>query len=124
MKFFFRDKKLNEMQVLGSVIVRYFPLDSDSLLLGLNTTETGKLSAFMKDGEVDKIIAPTKADGVFYPMSKIPDNVRYLPNFAWLDYMRPRSKDDIFNWRGKRREQQLKKIKRQSVPLPTLNNVR
>lgn len=124
MKFFFRDKKLSEMQVLGSVLVRYYPLDSDSLLLGLNTTETGKLSAFMKDGEVDKIIAPTKADGVFYPMSQIPDAVRFLPNFVWLDFMRPRNKEDIFNWRGKRRDQMLKKVKRQNIPLPSLDNLR
>lgn len=123
MKFFFRDKRLDEMQVIGSVLVRYYPLDSDSLLLGLNTTETGRLSAFMKDGEVDKIIAPTKADGVFYPMSKIPDDVRHLPNFVWLDYMRPRNKDDIFNWRGKHRDQMLKKVNRRSVPLPTLDKV-
>jgi hypothetical protein len=124
MKFLFSDKKLNEMQVIGSVLVRYYPLDSDSLLLGLNTTETGRLSAFMKDGEVDKIIAPTKADGVFYPMSKIPDDVRHLSNFVWLDFMRPRDKEDIFNWRGKRRDQLLKKVNRRSVPLPTLEGVR
>lgn len=124
MKFFFRNKKLAEMQVIGSVLVRYYPLDSDSLLLGLNTTETGRLSAFMKDGEVDKIIAPTKADGIFYPMSQIPASVRFLPNFVWLDYMRPRSKEDIFNWRGKRRDQMLKKVKRQNIPLPSLDNIR
>lgn len=121
MKFFFNDKKLNEMQVIGSVQVRYYPLDEDSTLIGLNTTVSGKLSAFMKDGEVDKIVVPTKADGVFYPLSQVPADVRYLDNFAWFDYVRPRDKMDVFNWRSKRRDQQLKKVKRNSVPLPTLD---
>ena len=75
----------------------------------------------MKDGELYKILVPTKADGIFYPMSQIPGDVRYLDNFAWFDYVRPQNKSDIFNWRGKRRDQQLIKVKRQSVPLPTLD---
>lgn len=122
MKFFFKDKRLNEMQVIGSVQVRYYPLDDkDSTLIGLNTTESGKLNAYMKDGELYKILVPTKADGIFYPMSQIPGDVRYLDNFVWFDYVRPQNKSDIFNWRGKRRDQQLIKVKRQSVPLPTLD---
>lgn len=124
MKFFFKDKKLDEMQVIGSVMVRYYPLDSDNSLMGMNSTESGKLTAIMKNEEVYKILIPTRADGVFYPMSKITADVRYLSNFAWFDYVRPKNKDDIFNWRGKRVDQQLKKIKRQSVPLPTLDGVK
>ena len=120
MKFFFKDKKLDEMQVIGSVMVRYYPLDSDSTLIGMNSTEAGKLTAFMRNDEVYKILIPTRADGVFYPLSKIPHDVRYLENFAWFDYLRPRSKEDIFHWRGKSLDKQLKKVKRQSVPLPTL----
>lgn len=120
MKFLFKDKKLDEMQVIGSVMVRYYPLDSDSTLIGMNSTEAGKLTAFIRNDEVYKILIPTRADGVFYPLSKIPHDVRYLENFAWFDYLRPRSKEDIFHWRGKSLDKQLKKVKRQSVPLPTL----
>lgn len=120
MKFFFRDKKLDEMQVIGSVEVRYYPLDDDKLLLGMNSTESGKLAAFMKDGEVDRIVIPTKAEGIFYPLTQIPSQELYLDNFAWFDYVRPIDKDDIFNWRGKSRELQLKKIERGNIPLPTL----
>lgn len=124
MKFFFKDKKLDEMQVIGSVMVRYYPLDSDGSLIGMNSTESGKLTAYMKNSEVSKILIPTRADGVFYPLSQIPADVRYLNNFAWFDYVRPRNKDDIFRWRGKNSDKQLKKIKRQSIPLPTLNGVK
>ena len=122
MRFFFDNGKLGEMQVIGSVEVRYYPVDGDGLMMGLNCTESGKLTAFMKDGEVDKILIPTKADGIFYPLTQIPQEKRYLSNFAWFDYVRPMDKDDIFRWRSKSKEQQLKKIERGSVPLPTFES--
>lgn len=120
MRFLFNEGELSEMQVIGSVEVRYYPLDGDSVMLGLNCTESGRLTTFMKDGEVDKILIPTKADGIFYPLSQVPQEKRYLGNFAWFDYVRPTDKDDIFKWRGKSKELQLKKIERGKIPLPTL----
>ena len=121
MKFIFRDKKLSEMQVLGGVNIIYFPLDDDSTMLGMNTTIAGKLVGMMKDGKMHKLVIPTKSNGVFYPMSQIPPKERYLDNFAWFDYIRPVSKEDVFHWRGKSKGQELKKIKRSSIPLPTLD---
>ena len=121
MKFFFKDKKLNEMQVIGGVNVIYFPLDDDSTMIGMNTTLAGKLVGTMKDGKVHKLVIPTKSSGVFFPMTQIPDDKRYLSNFVWFDYVRPISRDDVFYWRGKRKGQELKKIKRAAVPLPTLD---
>lgn len=120
MKFFFEDKKLHEMQVIGSVEVVYFVLDDDSVYVGMNTTTAGKLNAFMKENEVNKIVVPTKSNGIFYPMSQIPPEKRYLSNFAWFDYIRPLSKHDIFMWRGKNSDMRLKKIVRKDIPLPSL----
>ena len=121
MKFFFKDKKLSEMQVIGGVHVVYFPLDDDSTMIGMNTTMAGKLIGTMKDGKVHKLVIPTNSSGVLYPMSQIPPKERYLDNFVWFDYVRPISKEDVFYWRGKRKGEELKKIKRGSVPLPSLD---
>lgn len=121
MKFLFKEKKLNEMQVINSVHIIYYPLDDDSTMLGMNTTIAGKLVGMMKEGKMHKLIIPTKSSGAFYPMSQIPAKERYLDNFVWFDYIRPLNKDDIFHWRGKRKGEELKKIKRGSIPLPTLD---
>ena len=121
MKFIFKDKKLSEMQVVGGVNIIYFPLDDDSTMMGMNTTVAGKLVGTMKDGKMHKLVIPTKSNGVFYPMSQIPAKDRYLENFVWFDYIRPLSKYDVFYWRGKNKGQELKKIKRSSIPLPTLD---
>jgi hypothetical protein len=54
-------------------------------------------------------------------MSLIPEKKRKLENFAWFDYIRPISKEDIFNWRGKQAGQELKKSVRGAAPLPNRN---
>lgn len=124
MQFFFNDGKLSEMQVIGSVQIVFFPLDDDSLYVGMNTTSAGRAVAFIKDGQVDKVVVPKEASGVFYPMSQRPPEKCYLDNFVWFDYVRPTSKEDVFEWRGKDSNSKLKVFKRESVPLPTLDRFR
>ena len=121
MEFYFTDGELREMQVIGSVEVVFYPLDSDSTYIGMNTTTAGRLMVYMKDRKVEKVIVPKDSKGVFYPMSKRPENKRFLENFAWFDYVRPLSKEDIFNWRGKGSDKELKVVKKSKIPLPTLD---
>ena len=124
MKFFFDEGKLAEMQVIGNVEIVFFPLDEDSLYMGMNTTSAGRAVAYVKDGQVDKVVVPQEAKGVFYPMGQRPPEKCFLENFAWFDYVRPLSKEDIFVWRGKGADMKLKVFKRDSVPLPTLDRFR
>ena len=49
-----------------------------------------------------------KAEGTLYPMSQIPPDKKRLDGFAWFDYVRPLSKEDIFVWRGKKEGTELK----------------
>lgn len=122
MKFYFDDGKLSEMQVIGSVGIVFYPIDdSDSTLVGMNTTIAGRAIAYLNKGKVEKMVIPKEAKGVFYPMGQRPAEKRFLDNFAWFDYVRPQSKDDIFNWRGKGSDMELKVIRRENIPLPTLD---
>lgn len=43
-----------------------------------------------------------------------------LENFAWFDYMRPKDKYDIFEWRGKAKGTELKATIRRDAPLQRL----
>jgi hypothetical protein len=61
--------------------------------------------------------------GVMYPPFAIPEDKRYLTGFAWFDYIRPKDKDDIFGWRSKKKEQELKKTERRVVPKQHLENL-
>ena len=121
MEFHFTDGQLNEMQVIGSVELIFYPLDSDSTYIGMNTTTAGRTIAYLKDRKVDKVVVPKESKGVFYPMGQRPEDKRFLENFAWFDYVRPLSKEDIFNWRGKASGMELKVIRKSRIPLPTLD---
>ena len=105
---FFENGNIHEAQAKDNVLIIYYPEDSaDSSLIGLNYTETSELRMFMANRKMQKIWMP-KADGTLYPMSQIPPDKKRLEGFAWFDYIRPLSKEDIFVWRPKKEGTELK----------------
>lgn len=118
MKSYFRNGQMYKTEVIGSVRVVYYPMDSDSTLIGMNVSETSQLDIYLKDQKLERMVMSPKSNGTLYPMSKIPEGADRLQNFVWFDYIRPLNKQDIFNWRGKKVEDQLKKSTRPPVELP------
>ena len=101
---YFTNGEIHEAQAKDNVLIIYYPEDeSDSSLIGLNYTETSELRMYMENRKMKKIWMP-KAEGTLYPMSQIPPDKKYLPGYAWYDYVRPLSKHDIFVWRSKRED--------------------
>ncbi|MDO4310703.1 MAG: OstA-like protein [Prevotella sp.] len=120
MKAFFLNGEVHEANAIDNVQIVYYPIDdSDSTLIGLNYTETSEMKMYLENRKMKKIWMP-KAEGTLYPMSQIPPAKKFLPNYAWFDYVRPLDKDDIFNWRGKKAGTELKEVKRREAPLQKL----
>ena len=59
-----------------------------------------------------------------YPIPLIPPDALYLQNFAWFDYIRPRDKYDLFEWRPKKEGTELKESVRHSAPKQKLSDIR
>lgn len=118
MKAYFKDKQMRKVEVIGSVRVVYYPMDSDSTLIGMNVSETSNLDLYLKDQKLERMVMKPKSTGTLYPMTQIPVDKKKLANFVWFDYLRPINKEDIFNWRSKKAEDQLKKNVRGPVELP------
>ena len=106
-----------------NVYVNYYPLDDDSLMIGMNHLETSQMKMFMRDRKVQKIWAPSST-GVMYPPFNVPPETLYLDNFAWFDYVRPLDKDDIFNWRPKKAGTELKESVRHAAPRQRLTDLK
>ena len=124
MKAFFQKGEIRETQALENVLIVYYPVDeSDSTLIGLNYTETPLMKMFLENRQMKKIWME-RPSGVLYPMSQIPPDKFFLPQYAWFDYIRPLNKDDIFNWRPKKEGTELKEQKRRELPKRTGNNER
>jgi len=104
MKAFFKNGEISESQAITNVELVYYPVDdSDSTLIGLNYTETPLLKMFLENRKMKKIWME-KPQGVLYPMSQIPPDKYFLPRYEWFDYIRPLDKNDIFNWRPKKKK--------------------
>lgn len=118
MKAYFKNRQMYKTEVIGSVRVVYYPMDSDSTLIGMNVSETSKLDIYLVNQQLDKMVMSPKSNGTLYPMNQIPPGTDRLENFIWFDYIRPLNKEDIFNWRAKKVSDQLKKNTREPVELP------
>ena len=122
MKAFFKDGEIDYADVKGNVLAVFYPLDSDSVMIGMNTTEGSNLRVTFKMRAADKIVMHGRSSGVLYPMDQLEEKKMFLSNFNWFDRIRPRDPEDVFYWRGKRVDEQLKKSNSsKEVPLPTLN---
>lgn len=121
MKTYFTEGRLRLNQAEGNVLTLYYAEDSaDSSLIGLNYLETDTMRMyFTPERKMEKIWA-CKHNGVMYPISQIPPDKYFLPGFAWFDYVRPQSKDDIFEWRPKKEGTELKKERRRQAPLNSI----
>lgn len=123
-KTYFVDGNIDRSDVSGTVkVVYYYTEEGDSVAFGMNTTECSYLTAFMKEGLVEKLYIKEQSNGVFYPVTQVPTGKDRLPNFAWLNKLRPLSKEDILIWRGKSEDQKLKTTTRKEVPLPSLKGL-
>lgn len=113
---YFTNGEIYKTLAEGNVLIAYhFEDDSDSSLICLNCQETTEMQMFMDNRKLQRVWTP-KSSGVLYPMNQIPADKKYLPGFEWFSYVRPRDKDDIFNWRPKRAGTELKKEERPEAP--------
>jgi hypothetical protein len=123
MHSYMENGELKMTHVIGNVIVNYFPLDEDSLMVAMNHIESTEMKMFMGENRKMRKIWMPAATGTFYPIPMIPASVRFLDNFQWFDYVRPVSPQDIFVWRGKSKGAELKKSVQRSVPLQNLKTI-
>lgn len=118
---YFVDGALRTIETVGNVRIIYYPVDEkDSSLMFLNYTETDTMRTSLNAKRQLERIWTCKHVSDMYPMSQIPSDKYKLPTFAWLEELRPKSKDDIFVWRGKDDSHKLKPTDSGVMPRQTL----
>ena len=123
MHMYFTDGEMRESHAIQNVNINYFQLDDkvkdDTVVIAMNHAETSLMKTYFKDRKVSNVWT-AEAEGTFYPIVFVTPRLRYLENFAWFDYIRPRDKYDLFEWRGKPADKVLQKTTRREVPYQTL----
>ena len=119
---YFVDGAVREAVSVGNVKIIYFTVDDkDSSFIGMNYTETDTMKMYIsEERKLERIWMP-KQRGVLYPMTQIPAGKSRLPEFAWLDRLRPVSPEDVFVWRGKEESEKLKVVERHAPPTQKLS---
>jgi lipopolysaccharide export system protein LptA len=120
---YFNGGEIERTEAHGNVYVAYFIDEDNGGRIGMNYTETSLLHLHLVDRKVHKIWMPSST-GVIYPPTQIPADRRYLTGFAWFDYMRPKSKEDIFVWQSKAEKDILKATTKRNVPLQKLGDIK
>ena len=119
---YFENGEISQGHAKDNVLIVYYPIDdSDSTIIVLNYTETTEMRMFLENRKMKRIWMP-KAEGVLYPLTQVPPDKYFLPTYAWFDYVRPRNKEDIFNWRGKKEGTERKEEKKRKAPKRTIVN--
>lgn len=119
MKAYFKEGDIREVEVTGNVKVVYYIEEDDGTLMVMNVSETSTLNMYLQQRQVEKILMTPQSNGTAFPMDQRPPDKMYLSNFAWFDYIRPLHKNDIFEWRGKKAGDELKKSTRKPVTSPS-----
>ena len=118
MMAYFEAGEMTKVDITGSVRLVYYPMEKDSILIGMNVSESSELNIYLENRKLKRMVMKPHVSGVLYPMDQLPPEKMKLNNFGWFDYIRPKNKEDIFNWRGKEAGQELKKSFRGTAPLP------
>lgn len=118
------DNRTGELRLAeadGNVCMILYVTERDSTILYHNYTESSKLRMTLDRRKLQHAVAYPHPVGKLYPLGMAPRERTYLPNFAWFDYIRPLSKDDLFVWRPKKSGSELRSTPRRNAPLQYLS---
>lgn len=96
LKAFFEGRAVRQIDVAGNAESIFYPMEKDGAMVGLNATKSGYLTIWVKDSKLDKLkIWPTPI-GTMTPIPDLKPDQKFLKDFHWFDYIRPKDKDDIY----------------------------
>jgi len=93
---FVRKNKLYKIDVNGNGQSNYYARDKEGII-GLNKAESSNITIYMENGKVKKIAFIQSPEGELKPLADLEEGDKLLPGFRWLDEIRPKTKEDIFN---------------------------
>lgn len=96
LKAFFEGSAVRRIDVAGSAESIFYPVEDDGAMVGLNETKSGFMTIWVKDNKLERLkIWPTPT-GSLTPIPDLKPDMKFLKDFYWFDYIRPKNKDDIY----------------------------
>lgn len=123
MRAWFREGELNQCWVDGNGCVVNYPMEKDCTFLYSNYIEAAKLRAYIEKRKLQRLVGFPSPQCSTYPLGQAPPEKTRLKGFAWFSDIRPRDKNDLFEWRAKKDADKLKAIPRRRPPMQTLKRL-
>jgi len=95
---YFKDNHLYLIIVNSNGETLYFAKDKEKLI-GMNKAEGSKIKIYIKKNKPEKILFFSKPIAVLHPIEKLKPEDIVLKDFKWFEHIRPKDKNDIFEWR-------------------------
>lgn len=90
MEAWFEDEYLKRLYVEGNVQTIMLPMENDSSYNKLVDAESSHMTVDMKDRQIEKIKMWPEVTGNTTPLFLVKKAQKYLPNFLWLEAIRPK----------------------------------
>jgi lipopolysaccharide export system protein LptA len=92
---YFKNNELYKIDVNGNGQSVYFPKEKQKVI-GINKIESSDMRIYIENKKIKRIICLTAPTARLIPLKDATQEDYKLKDFNWLDYLRPRNKDDIF----------------------------
>jgi lipopolysaccharide export system protein LptA len=96
---YFKQDSLYKVAVNGNGQTIYYLKNEKDSIIGVNKAESSDLVIYRSNKKIQKIVFLTKPDATLYPLEKAPAGELRLKDFKWYTLSRPKSKNEIFNWK-------------------------
>lgn len=87
-----------KINVNGNGQTIYYGKEEDGTYMGMNRLDCSEMKIMMNDNQIQDITFYVSPVGVFEPMKDVKPENQKLRNFIWLEYLQPKSREDIFVW--------------------------
>lgn len=93
---YFKDGEIDYMRAKGYAHSIYFAQNDSGRFMGLNIAEADAIDMYFVKRELDKVVFRNGIKGTSTPMKQIQIEDTRLPNFKWLEALRPKTKEELF----------------------------
>ena len=98
LKAYFEGKAIEHIDIDGNAESIFYPIEQDSAMIGLNTTQSSYLSIWFDEGKLDKMKIWPNPKGKMIPIPDLSPEQKTLKKFVWYNADRPTDRYDIFRF--------------------------
>lgn len=93
---YFEGQAVRRIDVSGNAESIFFPMEKDGSMVGMNETKSGFLTMWLKENKLDRLKIWPSPMGTMTPIPDLTPEQKFLKDFSWFDYIRPKDKTDIY----------------------------